>query len=117
MSKPVVITAPIPLPLTTFEPFRQIFGILNTSSVSFPTFDAIFSIGMLSPVKADWLTNKSFESNNTKSAGTIEPAVRVTISPITTFSVFISISLSLFLNTVVLLFNFDLSFSLNLYVE
>lgn len=82
-----------------------------------PPFDAIFSIGTLSPVKADWLTNKSFDSNNTKSAGTIEPAVRVIISPTTTFSVFITVSLSLFLKTVVLLFNFDLSFSLNLYVE
>ena len=50
---PVVITIPVPSPLTTFVPIKQILGI---SKICFSLFECLlkhFSIGTLSPVKTD----------------------------------------------------------------
>ena len=52
-------------------------------------------------IKTDWLINKSLASNSNKSAGIILPAFNSTISPTTTFFVFISF-VSLFLKTLAL---------------
>ena len=51
---------------------------------------AYFSAGMASPVKADWLTKKSFASSSRKSAGIMSPADNRTISPGTNVSIGIS---------------------------
>ncbi|OQA15261.1 MAG: hypothetical protein BWY62_00694 [Firmicutes bacterium ADurb.Bin356] len=55
--------------------------------------EANFSIGFDSPVNAAWATKVSFVLKNRTSAGTISPAERRTISPGTTSSRGISISL------------------------
>ena len=50
----------------------------------------VFSTGSLSPVRLDWLINRSFASRMRTSAGIISPADRCTISPTTSSSIGIS---------------------------
>ena len=75
-----------------------------------------FSTAALSPVNDDWFINKSLLSNKYKSAGITLPALKVIISPYTTFSCLISFCLpSLITSVNILIFSFNLS--LNLYVD
>ena len=111
--KPVSITTPVALPLTTLEPIKQIFGIENISFASL-VFCATFSTGTLSPVKTDWFTNKSLLSISIMSAGIIEPALKCTISPGTTFSTLISFSFPP-LTTLVVVYILAFNSWLNLY--
>ena len=83
---PVVITIPVPSPLTTLVPIKHIFGILKIWSSFSECLSKLFSIGTLSPVKTDWFINKSLLSIKITSAGTTVPASSVIISPIATFS-------------------------------
>ena len=110
--KPVFITMPSPLPLTTEVPIRQILFISNISFALLFTL-LFFSTNILSPVNTDSFKNKSLLSIILKSAGINVPAFNLIISPITTFSTFTSFS-SLFLSTFTVEYIFDFNFLLNL---
>ena len=68
-----------PRPETTWLPIKQILGSSKTDLASLLL--ATFSTGMASPVKEDWLTNKSFVLNRRRSAGIRSPAESLTRSP------------------------------------
>ena len=76
VSSPTEITTPVAAPLITLLPINA--KLLYSVRVSFFSFDTsgIFSKGSLSPVKADWLINKSLASIILISAGIISPAAR-----------------------------------------
>ncbi len=85
VSFPTAATTPTALPLTTVLPIRTALGfsVMDCGTISSLKF---FSTGSLSPVKADWLRNKSFADTMRRSAGTISPALRCTRSPTATSS-------------------------------
>ncbi len=79
---PVARTTAVAEPLTTFVPMKQIFLRSNRlPSSAEPSVSANFSTIADSPVRADWLTNKSLAFRIRTSAGIISPAERTTISP------------------------------------
>ena len=95
VSKPVLTTSARPAPLTTVLPWNTAFGRSRGSPPSRAGAGAgagFFSIGMDSPVSADWLTNRSLAWMMRASAGMIEPAARTTMSPGTMSDRGISIS-------------------------
>ena len=111
VSIPVFTTTPKPFPLITLVPIKHIFLIAVSSLLIIAFCPAIFSIAILSPVKDAWLINKSLLSIKYKSAGTIEPALKVIISPSTIFSCLTSCCFSLRM-TSVKIFIFSLSLTL-----
>ena len=80
---PVANTIPVADPLTTLDPMKQMFSSSITLPLLclFPLASGRFSIGSDSPVREDWLTNKSFASMIRMSAGIMSPAAIMTISP------------------------------------
>ena len=87
---PTDTTIAAALPDMTLLPIKAIF-VYSVILSFFSHTAASFSIGSLSPLRLDWLTNKSFASIILTSAGIISPAERYTISPTTTSSSGISI--------------------------
>ena len=79
---PISVTTPLPRPkLTTVDEYAQF--ILSASGVlSFKTQFASFEVDTDSPVKALSSHFKLWVSINLKSAGTMSPASKITISPI-----------------------------------
>ena len=115
VSGPVFITNPVALPLITDDPIRHTLSKSNTWSL-FSLVIAFFSMGFTSPVKTDWFRKRSLVSRRIRSAGIMEPAFRVMISPTTTFSIFISLWIFPLI-VVVVLYIFSFNFWLNLYTE
>mmetsp|Transcript_37512 Transcript_37512/g.87391 ORF Transcript_37512/g.87391 Transcript_37512/m.87391 type:complete len:373 (-) Transcript_37512:1648-2766(-) len=83
---PVRTITPVPKPLTTLAPMKQMLGMSNGSFTGSLQAWANFSAGMASPVRADWLMNRSLASISRRSAGTISPADKRTTSPGTRLS-------------------------------
>ena len=92
MRRPVVMTIAVAEPLTTLVPMKPRLarsrGLPSTGppvdradfSATWPRV-SYFSSGMASPVKAAWLTKRSFELSNRTSAGIMSPAERWMRSP------------------------------------
>ena len=112
VSRPVFITMPLPWPLITLQPIKHILFI-SIGSVESLSALIDFSTAALSPVKDDWLINRSLLSNKYKSAGITLPALKVIMSPYTTFSCLISFCLLVLITSVKILIC-DFNFSLNL---
>ena len=82
VSPPTASTTAVAEPLMTLLPRKARFG----ASVRAPPAAAgppLFSTGSLSPVRADWLTDRSFAARMRTSAGIMSPAQRCTTSPAT----------------------------------
>src|SRR6516162_3880615 len=84
---PVRTTIPVAKPLTTLAPMKHMFGKSNASLISCWYGWQNFSAGMASPVRADWLMNKSLASSKRRSAGIMSPADSLTMSPGTSNSI------------------------------
>ena len=82
---PTPSTRPVADPEITLVPIKARLASSVTAffSLSCTAWDT-FSWGALSPVRADWLTNKSLASKIRRSAGTISPVDRNTRSPTVT---------------------------------
>ena len=85
VSAPTATTTAVAKPLTTLLPRNA----RSAASVGVPaacTGPPVFSTGSLSPVRADWLTNRSRAVRMRTSAGIMSPALKCTTSPTTTSS-------------------------------
>ena len=89
MLLPVSTTNAFALPLTIWVPIQTVF-VRCASAVSACNTETIFSTGKVSPVSIASSANTSFASRSRQSPGTISPAFRITISPGTTSSIWIS---------------------------
>ena len=85
VSFPTTTTIAFALPLITVLPAKTRLGV-SVNRHLFGDASPFFSTGSLSPVRADWLTNRSFAASIRISAGIISPADSQTISPTTTSS-------------------------------
>ena len=113
---PVAITTPVALPLIMLVPNKQILSSSLTFKFSFLFFRTeYFSTGSDSPVKEDWLTNKSLLVIILISAGIISPAERYTISPGTISLISISLIPDSFLHTAAVVFINAFNFSAALF--
>ena len=76
----MLITTPRAVPESTLVPWKHAF---ESSRATFAPGGApvLFSTGMDSPVRALWLTKKSFVATSRTSAGTSVPASSTTTSP------------------------------------
>ena len=77
---PTATATALALPLTTLLPIKARSGTSVSDAVP-RKGRACFSTGSLSPVMADWLTNRSLAESMRTSAGTMSPAESQTISP------------------------------------
>jgi len=76
VSSPTVITRAVAEPEITLVPMNARLFISRGLFTVLVEVSANFSTGSLSPVRADWLTNRSFAWRIRTSAGTMSPAVR-----------------------------------------
>ncbi len=90
---PVLTTTPRAVPLVTLLPRKQALPTSATDWSGATRASADFSIAMDSPDSADWLTKKSLTVSRRRSAGMMEPAARMTMSPGTISEILISASL------------------------
>ena len=90
---PVFTTTPRAVPESTLLPWKQALGSSSAAFARGRRGVGLFSTGIDSPVRALWLTKKSFVEIRRRSAGTRDPASRTTMSPGTTSASGISVSL------------------------
>ena len=90
VSAPTATTTALALPLTTLLPIKARFAV-SVRDRLFSAGAASFSTGSLSPVSADWLTNRSLALSILRSAGIMSPADRQTRSPTAISSMGISV--------------------------
>ena len=81
VSLPVVRTAAVAVPVSTFVPRKQRLDSSYGLLVSRVSQRSDFSTGIVSPVKVAWFTKRSLDESILTSAGTISPAARRTRSP------------------------------------
>ena len=75
-------TTAVAVPLTTLVPRKPTLGSSSgPRSAASRTAPADFSTGSDSPVRIDWLTNRSLAERRMTSAGTMSPADRWMMSP------------------------------------
>ena len=107
---PVEIIKTVPVPLTTWEPIKTEL-ILLFKGVSLSKTPIFFSTGKVSPVNVASSIKSSSSSIIRPSAGIISPALKKTISPITTSSTNISSFFSSLRTVVLTLIRFKSSFT------
>ena len=85
VSLPTASTRAFALPLTTLLPKKARLAV-SVKASRWGRASPSFSTASLSPVRADWLTNKSLAPRMRRSAGIMSPAERCTRSPTTSSS-------------------------------
>ena len=111
VSLPTLIAIAIAEPLTTLLPINARFFNSSGFLQSVNNESDTFSTGSLSPVREAWLINKSLDFNILTSAGIISPAARWIISPTTISFIGISLTPSILLATLIVVFTISPSLS------